>query len=149
MKFPKDSYLESLLKRISILETENEKLLKERCYICRPDTEGVSEEGCKDCDERSDMHHTIEEFQANNEELKNQSLEKDTYIQSLEDRLAEAKVEVECLLSRETAEKTAEMKKMKKQINRWKRAASQKIKSLEKELEDWDEELRTPYHWPI
>ena len=39
-------------------EVELAKLKGERCYICRPNDPQASEEGCSDCDEKSDLVQT-------------------------------------------------------------------------------------------
>lgn len=45
--------------KIKKLMEEIEKLRGERCYICRQDDPKASDKGCKDCEEKSGLHHTV------------------------------------------------------------------------------------------
>lgn len=51
-------------------QEEIKKLREERCFICRPDDPLASEEGCKDCDEKSDLNQEILRLQCENAELR-------------------------------------------------------------------------------
>ena len=54
---PKEVYV--LRARIKELNVENNRLRGERCYICRSDDKRASEEGCADCEEKSDLNQSI------------------------------------------------------------------------------------------
>lgn len=49
-----------MAKALEEKEAEIARLRGERCYICRPDDPMAAQEGCSDCDGRSDDFHTIE-----------------------------------------------------------------------------------------
>ena len=57
MNCPDELHAESKLRRQ--LGAEVIRLHAERCYICRPDMPGVSQEGCADCDEKAGLHAQI------------------------------------------------------------------------------------------
>jgi hypothetical protein len=54
----------AIASKLSEYQGEIERLKGERCYICRPDDPLASEEGCSDCDAKSDLHQAIDSFQA-------------------------------------------------------------------------------------
>ena len=56
--------------KLSEARGEIDRLHQERCYICRPEDKQASEEGCADCDYRSDLHHKIEDLQSQLAEAK-------------------------------------------------------------------------------
>ena len=51
--------LQAEREQVKELEAENDRLRGERCYICRPDDKKASEEGCADCEEKSDLNQSI------------------------------------------------------------------------------------------